>query len=185
MRGIERRLAAGRDPCVGSVASLFVSRWDVAVKDKVPAELRNRLGIAVAMRTYKAYRELPASPRWLKLAAAGARPQRLLWASTGTRDPTAADVLYVEGLAAPAAVNTMPEKTLLAFADNGKVTGAMRLDGGNAEAVLAELVRAGIDIDALAAELQREGARAFAESWGDLLDRIASKSTALTTARRA
>jgi len=185
LRGIERRLAAGRDPCVGSVASLFVSRWDVAVKDKVPAELRNRLGIAVAMRTYKAYRELLASPRWLKLAAAGARPQRLLWVSTGTKDPTAADVLYVEGLAAPATVNTMPEKTLLAFADHGKVTGAMRLDGGNAEAVLAEFVHAGINIDALAVDLQREGAKAFATSWSDLLDRIASKSVSLTRAKRA
>ena len=132
------------------------------------------------MRTYKAYRELLASPRWQKLAAAGARPQRLLWASTGTKDPAAADVLYVEALAAPATVNTMPEKTLLAFADHGKVKGAMRLDGGDAEVVLAEFARAGIDIDALAVDLQREGAQAFATSWRDLLDRIASKSVALT-----
>jgi transaldolase len=179
MRGIERRIAAGRDPRVESVASVFVSRWDVAVKDKVPEALRNRLGLAVAMRTYKACRELLASPRWLKLAASGARPQRLLWGSTGTKDPAARDVLYVEALAAPGTIDTMPEKTLLAFADHGKVGDAMRPDGGDAEAVIAKFKRAGVDDDALAADLQREGAEAFAKSWGDLMSRIASKSKAL------
>ncbi len=175
MRGIERRIAAGRDPAVGCVASIFVSRWDVAVQDKVGEALRNRLGIAIAMRTYKAYRDLLAAPRWRKLAQAGARPQRLLWASTGTKDPAAPDVLYVEALAAPDTIDTLPEKTLLAFADHGKVKGPMRPDGGDAEAVLAQFARAGVDHGALAAELQREGAAAFAKSWRDLLDRIASK----------
>jgi transaldolase len=184
MRGIERRIAAGRDPRVASVASIFVSRWDVAVKDKVPQALRNRLGLAVAMRTYKAYRELLASPRWLKLAASGARPQRLLWASTGTKDPAAPDILYIEALAAPDTIDTMPEKTLLAFADHGKVKGAMRLDGG-AEAVIAEFKRAGVEDGALAADLQREGAEAFAKSWSDLMSRIASKSEALAKAGTA
>ncbi len=143
MRGIERRIAAGLDPRIGSVASLFVSRWDVAVKDKVPPALRNRLGIAIAKRTYKAYRDVLASPRWRELAAAGARPQRLLWASTGTKDPTASDTLYVEALAAPDTINTIPEKTLRAFADHGRVRGAMPVDGGDAEDVIAEFARRG------------------------------------------
>ena len=177
MRGIERRIAAGLDPRVASVASIFVSRWDVAVKDKVQDAFRNRLGIAIAMRTYKAYRDLLASPRWQKLAASGARPQRLLWASTGTKDPAAPDVLYVEALAAPDTINTMPEKTLLAFADHGNVKDAMRFDGGNAEAVLAEFTREGVNDEALAADLQREGTAAFAKSWSDLMYRIASKAT--------
>jgi len=185
MRGIERRIATGRDPRVASVASMFVSRWDVAVKDKVHNAFRNRLGIAIAMRTYAAYRDRLASPRWQKLAGSGARPQRLLWASTGTKDPAAPDVLYVEALAAPETINTMPEKTLLAFADHGHVKDAMRLDGGNAEAALAEFAREGINDDALAADLQRAGTAAFARSWSDLLDRIASKSEALTKARQA
>ena len=178
MRGIERRIAAGRDPRVASVASLFVSRWDVAVKDKVPAGLRNRLGIAIAMRTYKAYRELLASPRWGKLAAAGARPQRLLWASTGTKDPAAPDSLYVEALAAPDTIDTIPEKTLHAFAEHGRVGDAMRPDGGDAEEVIAQFAAVGIDVDALAAALQKEGGASFAKSWSDLMDQIASKSTA-------
>ena len=185
MSGIERRIAAGRDPGVGCVASMFVSRWDVAVTDKVQDEFRNRLGINIAMRTYKAYRDLLACPRWRKLAASGARPQRLLWASTATKDPAAPDVLYVEALAAPDTINTMPEKTLLAFADHGKVKDAMRLDGGNAEAVLAEFTREGVDDAALAADLQREGTAAFAKSWSDLMVRIASKSDVLTTAGQA
>jgi transaldolase len=176
LRGIERRIAAGLDPRVASVASLFVSRWDVAVKDKVPVALRNRLGIAVALRAYKAYRELLGSPRWSRLAAAGARPQRLLWASTGTKDPAAPDVLYVEALAAPDTIDTMPEKTLQAFAEHGKVGDPMRADGGDAEEVIAQFRRANIDVDALAADLQREGAAAFGKSWGDLMERIASKS---------
>jgi len=180
MRGIERRVAAGLDPKVGSVASLFISRWDVAIKDKAPATLRNRLGIAIAMRTHKAYRDLLASTRWQKLAASGALPQRLLWASTGTKDPAAADTLYLEALAAPDTINTIPEKTLLAFADHGKVKEALQPDAGNAEALLAEFARAGINCDALAAELQREGAAAFAKSWADLMQCIASKRETLT-----
>lgn len=185
MRGIERRIAAGRDPRVGSVASIFISRWDVAIKDKVAPELRNRLGLAIAQRTYNAYRELLASPRWQKLAASGALPQRLLWASTGTKDPAAADSLYIAALAAPDTINTMPEKTLLAWADHGKLVGAMRADGADAEAVLAEFARVGIDEDVLAADLQREGAQAFAQSWSELLEQISSKSAILKEAKRA
>jgi transaldolase len=175
MRGIERRIAAGHDPNVASVASIFVSRWDVAVKDKVQDPFHNRLGIAIAMRTYKAYRDLLASPRWRKLAAAGVRPQRLLWASTGTKDPAASDTLYLNALAAPDTVNTIPEKTLLAFADHGKLNDVMRFDGGNAEVVIAEFTREGINDEALAAELQREGTAAFAKSWSDLMYQIRSK----------
>ena len=180
LRGIERRIAAGLDPAVGSVASIFISRWDVAVKDKVPQALRNQLGIAIAKRTYKAYRELLASKRWQKLAAAGARPQRLLWASTGTKDPATPDTLYIEALAAPDTINTMPEKTLLAFAGHAALHGSLPADGGDAEAVLAGFATAGIDVDALAATLQSEGAQSFAKSWNALLDRIASRSAALT-----
>lgn len=178
-RGIERRIAAGMNPRVASVASLFVSRWDVAVKDKVPDALRNRLGIAIAMRTYKACRELLASARWQKLAAAGARPQRLLWASTGTKDPAAPDVLYIQALAAPDTINTMPEKTLLAFADHGQVNGALAADGGDAEAVIADFAKAGIDDASLAADLQHEGAASFVASWRDLLQRIAATQARL------
>jgi transaldolase len=180
MRGIERRLAAGLDPAVGSVTSIFVSRWDVAIKEKVPAALRNRLGIAIAKRTYKAYCELLKSKRWQTLAAAGARPQRLLWASTGTKDPDAPDTLYIEALAAPDTINTMPEKTLLAFAEHGQIHSALPTDGGDAEAMLAELAQTGVDDGALAAQLQREGVQSFAESWRELIERIASKSAALT-----
>jgi len=189
LRGIERRIAAGLDPKVSSVASIFVSRWDVAVKDKVPQALRNRLGIAIAKRTYKAYFELLESPRWRKLAAAGTRPQRLLWASTGTKDPDAAETLYVEALAAPDTINTIPEKTLHAFADHGRVEGVMPVDGGDAEEVLAEFTRIGVDDTALAAQLQHEGTESFDSSWQDLLGRIASKRALLqkvdqTSARR-
>lgn len=179
LRGIERRIAAGRDPRVASVASLFVSRWDRAVSATVPADLRNRLGIAIAGRTYRAYRELLASARWRKLAAAGARPQRLLWASTGTKDPAAPQTLYLEALAAPDTIDTIPEKTLHAFAEHGVVHGAMAEDGGDAEAVLAQFGKAGIDVDALAARLQREGAQAFVQSWHELMQRIDAKSEAL------
>ncbi|MEO8504181.1 MAG: transaldolase [Acidobacteriota bacterium] len=179
MRGIERRIAAGLDPRVDSVASLFVSRWDVAVQEKVPPALRNRLGIAVAKRAYKAYRELLASARWHGLEAAGARPQRLLWASTGTKDPKASDTLYVEALAAPDTINTMPEKTLFALAEHGRVEGALPVDGGDAEAVLAEFTRAGVDGTALAEQLQREGAASFVKSWKDLLECLASKRAGL------
>jgi transaldolase len=185
LRGIERRIAAGLDPVVASVASIFVSRWDLAVKDQVDYGLRNRLGIAIALRTYRAYREMLASPRWEKLAAAGARAQRVLWASTGTKDAAALDVLYLEALAAPDTINTIPEKTLLAFANHGAVRGAMPTDGGNCEAVIAQFTAAGIDVDKLAGRLQVEGTQAFARSWGDLMCRIGEKSSLLLKAEHA
>jgi transaldolase len=184
LRGIERRLAAGLDPNVSSVASLFVSRWDVAVGESVAPALRNRLGIAIAMRTYKAYRDLLASPRWLKLAQAGARPQRLLWASTGTKDPEAPDTLYVQALAAPDTIDTIPEKTLQAFADHGQVEAVLPVNGGHAEAVLEEFRRQGVDDGALAARLQREGADAFTKSWQALLAGIQEKSASLARAHQ-
>jgi len=179
LRGIERRMDAGLKPEVGSVASVFISRWDVAVANKVPDKLKDRLGIAIAMRTYKAYRGLLGSPRWQRAYNAGARPQRLLWASTGTKDPRASDVLYVKSLAAPFTVNTMPEKTLLALADHGDVGGTLPVDGGDCEQVLAEFQKAGISADAVAAQLQEEGAKAFVNSWNELLGVITSKSAAL------
>ncbi len=179
LRGIERRMQAGLDPDVRSVASLFVSRWDVAVKEALPPQMHNRLGIAIAMQTYKAYRELLASPRWLQLAHAGARPQRLLWASTGSKDPAAPDTLYVDALAAPDTVNTIPEKTLAAFADHGTIEAVLPADGGHAEALLEELRHAGFDRQALAARLQRDGADAFTASWHALLARINEKSARL------
>ena len=178
MRGIARRLEAGLDPQVPSVASLFVSRWDVAVQDKVPPRLRNRLGLAVARRTYKAYRDLLVSPRWKALSAAGAGIQRLLWSSTGTKDPGAPDTLYVEALAAPDTINTIPDKTLLAFADHGKVGDMMPIDGGDAEETIAEFGDIGVDDKALAEQLQEEGVAAFDKSWGEMMDCIASKSGA-------
>jgi len=181
LRGIERRLAAGLDLRVSSVASLFVSRWDGAVGDKVPQELRNRLGIAIAARTYRAHNDLLEGKRWRDLEAAGARKQRMLWASTGTKDPKAPPGLYVEALAAPDTIDTMPEKTLLAFAAGGSVKSPMRKDGGDAEKVLAEFARAGIDIDALAARLQLDGADSFVKSWRELMQRIAEKSAVLAT----
>ncbi len=175
MRGIEHRLAAGLDPKVGSVASIFVSRWDVAVKQEVSSPFHNRLGIAIAMRTYKAYCELLESDRWKRLSAAGAQPQRLLWASTGTKDPAASDTLYVQALAAPRTINTLPEKTLLGFADHGHIERAMPVDGGYAEAVIEEFRREGVDDGAMATRLQREGVDAFAASWHALLNRIREK----------
>jgi len=182
LRGIERRVAAGLNPRVGSVASLFVSRWDAAVAGKAPAALQNRLGIAIAQRTYKASRELLTSPRWQRAYDAGALPQRLLWASTGTKDPKASDVLYVKALAAPFTVNTMPEATLKALADHGELGSLMAADGGDCEAVLAQFAGAGVDVDALAARLQDEGAKSFAKSWNELMTVIASKSEALKQA---
>jgi len=182
LHGIERRIEAGLDPVVGSVASVFISRWDTAVKDKVPAPLRNQLGIAVAKRTYKAYRTLLGSPRWQRIFNMGARPQRLLWASTGTKDPAASDVLYVEALAAPFTVNTMPEGTLKAVADHGVVGGILTADGGDSEAVLARFGESGVDVEALAAKLQDEGAKSFVASWRELMDVIASKTAALDKA---
>jgi transaldolase len=174
LRAAERRLADGKPP-VRSVAPLFVSRWDVAVSDKVPEQLRDRLGIAVAQRTYRAYRELLASPSWRCLADAGAPVQPLLWASTGTKDPGASDVMYVEALIAPDTINTMPDATLLAFADHGKIGPALPPDGGDCDAVLAQFARAGVDAGALADRLQREGARSFSKSWSQLSARIAAK----------
>jgi transaldolase len=182
LRGIERRIAAGLNPAVASVASVFISRWDVAVASKIDASLSNRLGIAVAQRTYKAYREMLASPRFLRSANAGARAQRLLWASTGTKDPKASDVLYVKALAAPFTINTMPEPTLKAFADHGEAGETLAPDGGDSEAVLAEFARAGIDVDALAARLQDEGAVSFVKSWNDLIACISEKSAAIRKA---
>jgi transaldolase len=180
LRGIERRIAAGLDPKVQSVASVFVSRWDKAVEKKVPKELHNVLGIAVGKQTYKAYRDFLASDRWQKAAAAGASPQRLLWASTGTKDPAASDILYVKALAAPDTVNTMPEKTLLAFADHGEVGDVMPLDGGDFQTVIAEFTKAGVDVNKVAADLMREGAESFVVSWKDLLMQVESKSSTLT-----
>jgi transaldolase len=175
MRGVERRIEAGLDPNVASVASLFISRWDVAVSEQAPEELRNRLGVAIGGRAYRAYHELLDSDRWQRLMNEGARPQRLLWASTGTKDPDASDTLYIEALASPLTVNTMPEPTLLAFADHGEIGDLLPADGGNAEQVLAEFAEAGIDVVALAARLQEEGKQSFSKSWDDLLSSIGSQ----------
>ena len=182
LRGIERRIDAGMKPVVGSVASIFVSRWDSAVMDKAPDSLRDQLGIAIAKRTFKAYRSLLASPRWQRAFNAGARPQRLLWASTGTKDPKASDVLYVKALAAPFTVNTMPEATLKALADHGELDATLPADGGDCEKVLAQFANAGIDVNALAAQLQDEGAKSFVKSWDDLMAVITSKSASLKQA---
>jgi len=180
LRGIERRIAAGLDTKVGSVASIFISRWDVAVAGKVPDNLRDKLGIAIAGRAYKAYVDLLASPRWQAIVKAGYNPQRLLWASTGTKDPRASDTLYIKALAAPNTVNTMPEPTLKAFADHGELGQVMPRDGGDCEDVIAEFAKAGVDVDALAAQLQAEGAKAFSDSWNELMKVIESKSMVLT-----
>jgi len=182
VRGIERRVAAGLNPHVGSVASIFVSRWDAAIAGKVPAALQAQLGIAMAKRTYKAYRDLLASDRWLRLLNVGARSQRLLWASTGTKDPKASDVLYVKSLAAPHSVNTIPEKTLLALADHGEIGAMLPHDGGDAEEVLDRFTQAGVDLDALAADLQRDGSAAFVKSWDDRLACLLEKSATLRRA---
>ena len=184
LRGIERRIEAGLNPNVGSVASIFVSRWDVAVASRAPEELRNRLGIAVAMRTYKAYRSLLDSPRWQRAYNAGARPQRLLWASTGTKDPKAPDILYVKALAAPFTVNTMPEATLKALAEHTELGSILPADGGDCEEVLARFAKAGIDIDGLAAQLQDEGAKSFVQSWNELMQVIGAKSAAIQKSAR-
>lgn len=180
MKGIERRIEAGLSPDVPSVASIFMSRWDVAVTGEVPDELHNRLGLAIGYRAYRAYREVLDSQRVQRLMNEGARPQRLLWASTGTKDPEASDVLYIEGFASSFTVNTMPEPTLYAFADHGRVGDLVPADGGDCEEVLAEFGKVGIDVDALAERLQREGKEAFVKSWNDMLDSIESKRGALT-----
>src|SRR5499433_3318356 len=182
LRGIERRIEAGLQPSIGSVGSVFISRWDGAVAGKVPAGLNNKLGIAVAKRTYKAYRDSLSSPRWERIYNAGARPQRLLWASTGTKDPKASDVLYIKALAAPFTVNTMPEGTLKALADHGDLSDIMSADGGDCEAVLDQFTAAGIDIDKLAAKLQDDGAKSFVDSWNELMGVIDSKCAAIKKA---
>jgi transaldolase len=182
LRGIERRIAAGLNPNVGSVASLFVSRWDVAVAGKVPEALKNRLGIAIGQRAYVTYQELLGSPRWQRICSAGARAQRLLWASTGTKDPSASPTLYVDGLTAPFTVNTMPEATLRALAGNETLGAPLPPDGGDCEAVLGEFAAAGIDVLALAARLQDEGAAAFVKSWNELLAVVVEKGGALRRA---
>jgi transaldolase len=177
MRGIVRRIEAGLNPHVASVASIFVSRWDVAVNSQVPINLRNQLGIAISQSAYLSYRELLKSARWQMLAAAGARPQRLLWASTGTKDAAESDTYYIAALAAPDTINTLPEKTLLAFADHGELSGVMATEGNAAETLLARFVPAGVNIDALARQLQHEGIESFLQSWQQLLQRIAEKSS--------
>jgi transaldolase len=183
LRGIERRIEAGLNPTVGSVASVFVSRWDAAVKGKAPTELTNRLGIAIAERSYAAYRGLLGSPRWQRVFNAGARPQRLLWASTGTKDPNASNILYIKALAAPFTVNTMPEGTLNALAEHGELGTILPAEGGNCEEVLAQFAAAGIDVDALAAQLQDDGAKSFVKSWNELMAMITSKTAALKKVR--
>jgi transaldolase len=182
LRGIERRIAAGLNPQIGSVASMFISRWDAAVAGKVPEALENRLGIAVAGRIYKAYVQLLSNPRWQSAYNSGARPQRLLWASTGTKDPKASDTLYIKALASPFTVNTMPEKTLNAFADHGEIGPIMPANGGDWEAVLERFAEAGVNVDTLAGQLQDDGAKSFVKSWNELMDVIASKSEALKKA---
>jgi transaldolase len=182
LRGVERRIETGLRPDVCSVASVFISRWDKATMGKVPEELRDNLGIAIAKQTYQAYRQLLDSPRWLRLANAGARPQRLLWASTGTKDPNASDVLYIKALAAPFTINTIPEATLLDFADHGALGEPLPSDGGDAEKMIAKFAQAGVNHDRLAADLQREGTESFAKSWKELLDSIGSKSAAFKAA---
>jgi transaldolase len=182
MRGIERRIAAGLSPDVASVASLFISRWDVAVAGKVPPALVNKLGIAMGQRCHKAYGDLVESPRSRRIMNEGGRAQRLLFASTGTKDPKASDVMYVEALAAPYTVNTMPEKTLLDVADHASIGGPAPADGGDCEAVLAQFKQAGVDVDALAAKLQSEGADSFVKSWNELMEVLASKSALLKAA---
>jgi transaldolase len=182
LRGVERRMEAGLKPNVGSVASVFISRWDAAISRKVPRKLGNKLGIAIAMRTYKAARDFLSSPRWHRIYNAGAFPQRLLWASTGTKDPTVSEVLYVKSLAAPFTINTMPEKTLKALASQKELGSILPADGGDSEEVLSEFSKAGINIDALADQLQDQGARSFVESWKELASVIGSKASLLERA---
>ena len=182
MRGIERRIAAEQDPVVGSVASVFMSRWDVAVQDKVPDNLEDRLALAVGLQIYRTYRELMESGRWQRLENSGARMQRLLWASTSTKDPKAPDDLYLRALGAPFTVNTVPEGTLRAYYDHGHDPKTMPMDGGDSETTLAEFADAGVDVDALAAKLQADGAKGFVDAWNDLMSHIDQQSAALAGA---
>jgi transaldolase len=185
LRGIERRIDAGLDPNIGSVASVFISRWDGAIAKNTPDNLHNQLGIAMAKRTYKAARELLGSPRWARVYNLGARPQRLLWASTGTKDPKASDILYIKSLAAPFTVNTMPEGTLKALAEHTELGELLPIDGGDCEEVIGQFTKAGIDVDALGARLQDEGAESFVKSWNELMGVISSKSAMLTASSKA
>ena len=178
LRGTERRIEAGLPPDIASVASLFVSRWDASVADRVPDSLRNRLGIAIAQRTYRAYSEAIASPRWQRIYNRGGRPQRLLWASTGTKDPAASPLLYVRSLAAPLTVNTMPEGTLALLAGESEIGPPLDADGGDCEGVLEQFAEAGFDVGALAEQLQEAGARAFADSWSSLMGAMETKGAA-------
>jgi transaldolase len=180
LKGVERRIAAGLDPAVGSVASVFMSRWDTAVAKEVPADLRDKLALAVGLDVYRAYRQLMSSDRFQRLENAGARTQRLLWASTSTKDPAAPDTLYVHGLAAPFTINTMPDKTLEAFFDHGDVGDPLPADGGDADAMLGRFTQAGVDLGAIAAQLQRDGARSFVDAWNELMDRIRAQTSAVT-----
>jgi transaldolase len=180
LRGVERRLAGGLSPAVGSVASVFMSRWDVAVAKEVPADLQDKLALAVGLDVYRAYREVLDSDRFLRLESDGARAQRLLWASTSTKDPAAPDTLYVHGLAAPFTINTMPDATLKAFADHGEVGDPLPADGGDADAMFARFTAAGVDLTEVATQLQRDGAKAFVDSWNELLHRIEAQSAAVT-----
>jgi transaldolase len=182
MKGIERRIAAGLPPQVASVASVFISRWDAAVIDKVPEPLNDKLGIAIGKSVYKIYRDLLASPRWQRAFNSGARPQRLLFASTGTKNPKASDVLYVNELAAPLTVDTIPEKTLKAFAEHGEADRTLPLDGGDSDTVFAQFAAVGVEVESLAAKLQSDGATAFVKSWNELMAVIESKSAALRKA---
>lgn len=182
LRGIERRISAGLNPDVGSVASLFVSRWDVAVMGKVPEALSDQLGIAVAGQTYETYRFLIDSPRWQRIFNAGARRQRLLWASTGTKDPQASDILYIHALNAPFTVNTMPEATLNALADHGEISQTLPSRARGGDQVLTQFTQAGIDIDGLAAQLQEDGVRSFVKSWNELMECVSSKGETLKKA---
>ena len=182
LRGIERRIDAGLTPAIGSVASVFISRWDVAVAGKVPEELRDKLGIAIAQRTYKAAHNLFTSPRWQRALDRGGQPQRLLWASTGTKDPNASDILYVKALAAPGTINTMPEGTLKALALHTEIAPVLAVDGGDCEAVLDEFGKTGIDVEALADQLQDEGAKSFVKSWNELMGVLTSKGEILQEA---
>ncbi len=179
LAGVERRIAEGLDPAVGSVASVFMSRWDVAVAKQVPPDMRDRLALAVGLDVYRAYRRLMSSDRVQRVENSGGRVQRLLWASTSTKDPLAPDTLYVQGLAAPFTVNTMPNETLEAFYDHGEVGEALPADGGDADEVLKEFANSGVDTGALAAQLQQEGAKSFVNAWDDLVDRIKAQSAAV------
>ena len=179
MKGIERRVAHNQDPFVGSVASVFISRWDSSVSESVPDDLKNDLGLAIGLDVYRAYRELKASDRWLRLENSGAKMQRLLWASTGTKDPNAPDTLYVQGLAAPFTINTMPDKTLEAFYDHGDAGDPLPADGGNCDELFKKFEAAGVDLTALAAKLQSDGARSFVDAWMDLMQAIEQKSAAV------